>query len=392
MHKKTAIWGAGRNGITFLERCNAEIVFFIDSNREKTGTEIDDIPIVHPDDIEDYSKLFIVVAVADSKQIVESLEAKGLIWREDYIRDFEWVAGSVATETAVEALKYACFEEKLSAGEVLEVYHTKEEYFAVREQHSDFLRFERSLDKLFREMPGHYGVYRGYCSCCESQSDFVIDYPFGLHPGFRETCRCVKCGCNSRMRFMVDFVKKEYPKRDISIYMNEYITPTYREMKKFFPGLIGSEFLGNDHVAGEIVSGIRHEDATKLSFADEQFDAVVSNDVYEHVGDFMKAFEEVVRCLKKGGKFIFSVPIYSLREETVRRAEIDAKGSYIEYLPKEYHGNPLSTDGSLVFTEFSYDIIHFLEEAGFSEVHFVSYGSVECAHFGLMPMIIVATK
>lgn len=47
MHKKTVIWGAGRNGRAFLESCNVEIVFFIDSNREKTGTEINGIPIAH---------------------------------------------------------------------------------------------------------------------------------------------------------------------------------------------------------------------------------------------------------------------------------------------------------------------------------------------------------
>jgi hypothetical protein len=41
-----------------------------------TETEINGILIVHPDDIEDYSKLFIVIAVADSKQIIESLRLK----------------------------------------------------------------------------------------------------------------------------------------------------------------------------------------------------------------------------------------------------------------------------------------------------------------------------
>lgn len=124
-----------------------------------------------------------------------------MIWQEGYIRDFEWEAGSVTTEKAIEVLRYACFE---------------------------------------------------------SESNFVIDYPFGLHSGIIETCQCVKCGCDSRMWFMVDFVKKAYSKQDISIYMDEYITATYCEMKKFFPKYVGSEFLGDEHVPGEIVGGIRH--------------------------------------------------------------------------------------------------------------------------------------
>jgi|BioPla2DNA2_1021312.scaffolds.fasta_scaffold131348_1 ubiquinone/menaquinone biosynthesis C-methylase UbiE len=51
-------------------------------------------------------------------------------------------------------------------------------------------------------------------------------------------------------------------------------------------------FLGSRNA--EIVGGVRHEDAAKLSFADEQFDYIMSNDFYQHVGDFIKGFEEVV--------------------------------------------------------------------------------------------------
>jgi ubiquinone/menaquinone biosynthesis C-methylase UbiE len=53
-------------------------------------------------------------------------------------------------------------------------------------------------------------------------------------------------------------------------------------------------------------------DATKLPFADEQFDAVVAFGVLHHIRDYRQAIDEIARVVKKGGAFLL--------EEVTRRA------------------------------------------------------------------------
>lgn len=49
-------------------------------------------------------------------------------------------------------------------------------------------------------------------------------------------------------------------------------------------------------------------DATKMPFRNSIFGTVISNSTFEHIRDDKKAFKEVGRVLKKGGKFILTVP------------------------------------------------------------------------------------
>jgi len=54
-----------------------------------------------------------------------------------------------------------------------------------------------------------------YCSACEQVTQMRIDWLFGgwsnvtpsVHPAWTETSVCVKCGLNSRMRALLDFLK-----------------------------------------------------------------------------------------------------------------------------------------------------------------------------------------
>lgn len=52
---------------------------------------------------------------------------------------------------------------------------------------------------------------------------------------------------------------------------------------------------------------------TELPFADGSFDLVVACDVIEHVADDQRAFGELSRVLKEGGRLVFSVPLYPAR-------------------------------------------------------------------------------
>ncbi|NTW27559.1 MAG: class I SAM-dependent methyltransferase [Candidatus Moranbacteria bacterium] len=47
-----------------------------------------------------------------------------------------------------------------------------------------------------------------------------------------------------------------------------------------------------------------------LSFADSQFDCVMSCSVFEHDKYFWKSLSEISRVIKKGGLFVVGIPIY----------------------------------------------------------------------------------
>jgi SAM-dependent methyltransferase len=64
--------------------------------------------------------------------------------------------------------------------------------------------------------------------------------------------------------------------------------------------------------AGEIPAdrylGVLRGDATRLPFADDAFDVVVTSEVLEHIPDDVAAIAELVRVLRPGGVFAATVP------------------------------------------------------------------------------------
>jgi SAM-dependent methyltransferase len=66
--------------------------------------------------------------------------------------------------------------------------------------------------------------------------------------------------------------------------------------------------------AGEIpidrFKGVLRGDATRLPFADDSFDVVITSEVLEHIQDDVAAIAEMVRVLKPGGTFAATVPAW----------------------------------------------------------------------------------
>lgn len=390
--KKIAVWGAGANGRHFLERYGDSVSVVIDNNCEKDGTMIQGVPVVHSSKITDIQSFFIIIAVAESEAIEKQLLALGLRRWEDFVRDYEYSSRTVTIDSAVEALQYACFGEDENVAEIEKEFTTRAEYYNILEENKAYIRYENALDKLYRQVEGKAGGYPGYCVACGEQVHMQLNYHFEYNgkPIWRESATCPKCGCNSRMRYMIDRVIRQGT--DKQVYLYERVTSTYRALDKILINLTGSEYLGNNIEGGTIIDGVMHQDAMQLSFADESFDVMVSNDVFEHVADFHKAFSEAWRCLKPGGKLIFSVPICTIITDTVTRARMDAEGN-VEYLMEPaYHENPISKKGSLVFHDFSFDIVEHLKNAGFRDAYFACYASAWKGYFGFMPMIIEACK
>ena len=69
------------------------------------------------------------------------------------------------------------------------------------------------------------------------------------------------------------------------------------------------------------------------------------------------------------------------------------EGEIIHLLPEQYHGNPISEKGSLVFYNFGCDILDMLKEAEFGDVYMLSYYSYFLGYLGYgLQFIFVADK
>lgn len=243
----------------------------------------------------------------------------------------------------------------------------------------------------------------GYCRVCERNVDFLVDRqcgsvdtPEGWVPNWRERMVCPECALNNRQRMMACVARsliRSVRDRRPEVYLMEQVTPIFCWMVESVPQAMctGSEYLGPEVAPGEVVRGLRHENVEQLSFADASFDLIVSNDVLEHVVSPRQALCEAFRVLRPGGKLLMTVPFHIDKETCVTRARI--VGGQVEHLlPPMFHGNPVSDDGSLVFTDFGWTFLQDITDAGFSHVCLRFYWSDVYGHLGAGQHYIYAVK
>lgn len=236
------------------------------------------------------------------------------------------------------------------------------------------------IDRVFNSMddalvhPLRHSALRAWCAACEQSRHMGFTWHLGsVHDGSArigstETGICAGCGLNSRMRAVVDFVRRTGVRGDC--LLAEHLTPSTPVFRTMFDSVICSEYLGPNlkpgsmHMRGKV--RVRHEDLTGLSLADTSVDMVVTQDVFEHIPDFDTAFEECRRVLRPGGRLVFSIPFFPDQESTEVIASVAADGSVSHVGAPEIHGNPLG-GGSLCFQHFGWDILDRLRSAGFSD-------------------------
>lgn len=237
---------------------------------------------------------------------------------------------------------------------------------------------------------------KAWCVACEAVTNMRVTWhycatnPMGsVHPAWTETCACSQCGLNSRMRALIDLlVSKLNVPQTAQIYIAEQTTVSFKAIRNLFDNVTGSEYLGPGYKLGEVVAdfnghvNVRHEDLSRLSFADSVFDIVLSQDVFEHIPGYQNTFSESARILKRGGSLVFTVPFFYDQAETRIRATVDAQGSVQHILPPEFHGNPVSNEGSLCFQNFGWDILDALRKAGFEQPKANMYWGPWAGHIG----------
>jgi SAM-dependent methyltransferase len=183
--------------------------------------------------------------------------------------------------------------------------------------------------------------------------------------------RCVRCRANITNLAIAQCIKQTIgsPHKLHAYEMSTYGS-SFEFIKRNCESYVSSEYIPG-RLPGEIVDGIRNEDAQNLSFREETFDIVTSNQVFEHVPDGLRAFRECHRVLKSGGLLIFTVPLYGTptteRVATLENGKIDWLST-----PEFHYSRTTGPNSVPVFWRYSSnDILGKLEEAGFSSCRLV---------------------
>jgi methyltransferase family protein len=240
----------------------------------------------------------------------------------------------------------------------------------------------------------------GFCFVCGQWTEFLSSWDYAykvgghLHVNWREQLLCPICRLNNRRRASIHLLTEiVHPTKRSYIYATEQWSPLYRHLRRCFPLVEGSEYLGDAVPIGQNNSaGIRNEDLTSLSFQDESFDAILSFEVLEHIPDYRRAFAECARTLKPAGKMLFSVPFDTRAGHNRIRARVCADGTIEHLLPPEYHGHPRNSKGSLCFQYFGWEMLQQMSEAGFSSVSALCYYSREHGYLGREQIQFLAEK
>lgn len=205
--------------------------------------------------------------------------------------------------------------------------------------------------------PQFYFQHNGYCCLCERDVVFFADGPY-----LRNTLRCPVCDLTPRYRAFFHTLNKFFPNwREMDIHES---SPGWdlvsQRLSKEAKSYVGTQWDSSIAFGTRHEKGYRSEDLQAQTFESESFDLVVTQDVFEHIFEPGRAIKEIARTLRPGGAFVSTVPIVKKTRPSSRRASL-VDGAIVHHADPEYHGNPLSKDGSLVTIDWGYDIVGYLQ-------------------------------
>ncbi len=196
----------------------------------------------------------------------------------------------------------------------------------------------------------------GYCYCCDQAVRFTADDSW-----FRDHYICAECGSIPRERALSWSIDKFFPDWHKAAIHESSPVPrgASEKLKQNCHNYIASQYFPGVESGAEH-QGWRCENLEALSFADSSIDLHISQDVMEHVFHPEQVFGEIARTLRPGGMHIFTVPLVNKTSASEVSAELREDGEINHLLEPEYHGNPVSEQGSLVTRRWGYDICDFI--------------------------------
>ncbi len=210
------------------------------------------------------------------------------------------------------------------------------------------------------------GVFRGIDNLVNERTTYTIQ-----HDNFRETVissvtnsfnrqRQLVCALSIALfdnpKYSLPDIVKHINKNKLKFYTTEANSVLFNKLQETInPKLFYfSEYFDKKFKSGKKIKGVLHQDLQKTSFKDNSFDIITSAEVMEHVADAPTAEKEIVRILKRGGLYVFTLPFgYTLPKDIILATE--KKGKIIYHQKPQYHGDPVRPeDGILVYRIFSY--------------------------------------
>ena len=129
--------------------------------------------------------------------------------------------------------------------------------------------------------------------------------------------------------------------------------------------------FGNTHPG----AGYRSENLEKQTFPDGAFDLVVTQDVFEHVLMLRRHSGKSPARLGPGAH-IFTTPLINKRNPSEKWASLSEAG-IVYHHPPEYHGNPMSAEGSLVTWHWGEDIVAHIKDASGLKTDVIALDDIE---------------
>jgi len=184
---------------------------------------------------------------------------------------------------------------------------------------------------------------------------------------------CPRCDAHPRHRLLWLYLSQQFPGLLDSDLQLLHVAPEYALLSSFraAPQL--------RYVSFDLGSPLAqcHGDLEALPFADNRFDVVLCNHVFEHVADDRQAMAEVYRVLAPGCWALLQVPVDLSRDATCEDPSIDTPAGRREHFGQADH-----------LRVYGRDYAQRLEAAGFS-VEVIDYvrqlSSDTVERFGLNP-------
>jgi len=207
---------------------------------------------------------------------------------------------------------------------------------------------ERAFGTHGRRLASGHGRL-GRCPVCDRVVVFVA-----LSDWLRDTYQCMRCGSIPRQRALMQVLDETASEwRELRIHESSPDGASSQRLADACKGYDASQYWP-DVAPGAARDGVRCEDVTRLTFDDASLDLFITQDVFEHVLDAARGFAEIARVLRPGGLHVFTVPWYRWKPTLVRAQGGEHGPEYLE--PPDYHANPVDPTGSLVITEWGWDL------------------------------------